>query len=99
MKDRRSLPPELVAKVTKRDDLGGDVLSHLFQRTNRAAIERIGHEEWVTLYSYESDKSGSRCYFCALIPRKNLSRAMSHDSWDLMTVRARQSCTHATKNN
>lgn len=86
MKSSRSLPPELAAASTraKQDAMALDPIAILSQTANFAEIENIGKDDWLTLYAYESGKTGSKCYFCGLIPRKYLSKAMSHDSWDLM---------------
>jgi hypothetical protein len=82
----KSLPPELVAASirAKQDTTALDSTTILSQKANVAEIENIGKEDWITLYSFESDQKGSKCYFCGLVPRNRVSRAMTHDSWDLM---------------
>jgi hypothetical protein len=82
----RSLPPELVAASMRaqQDTVDLDPITILSQKANRAEIENIGNDQWVTLYAYESGKFGSKCYFCALVPRNHVGKAMSHDTWDLM---------------
>ena len=86
VRNPRSLPPELVAAAAREEHetKARDPIAILSQQANRAEIENIGVDEWITLYAYESNKSGSRCYFCALVPRKHIGKVMSHDSWDLM---------------
>lgn len=87
MKPPRSIPPELVAAGKRADEeaMAVDPIAILSQKANRAEIENIGKDEWITLYLFESGKTGSRCYFCGLVPRNHVSKAMAHDSWDLMT--------------
>jgi hypothetical protein len=82
----RSLPPELVAATLRaqQDAADADPITTLSQKANRAEIENIGSNDWVTLYAYESGNSGNKCYFCAFVPRNHVSKALSHDSWDLM---------------
>jgi hypothetical protein len=80
----RSLPPELVAhseaiNVTEAEDL----VTAFSQKRNIDEIEKIGTEEWITLYLYEPDKLGSKCFYCCFAPREYVKQAMQHDSWDI----------------
>jgi len=85
MRPPRSIPPELVAAASaKEGSIETDPIEILSQRASFAEIERIGTEEWITLYFYESYPHGSRCYHCALIPKRQVERAVKDAGWDLM---------------
>jgi hypothetical protein len=86
VKPSRSIPPELtaVARRARQDAFDSDPITILAQEANRAEIENLGNEEWITRYTYESGKFGSKCFFCALVPRNQVAKVMTHDSWDLM---------------
>lgn len=47
-------------------------------------VERIGSEQWTTVYSFQRGSDGHGGYFCALVPEDRISEVMGHDSWDLL---------------
>jgi hypothetical protein len=49
----------------------------------REAIERIGSEPWLTVYSDQQEGVARVTYFCALVPESRLERALADESWDL----------------
>jgi len=82
-----TLPPELLAALADQHDPGSAVdpkIALLSQAANIREIERMGSGEWTTVYSYESGKTGGRCFYSALIPRSRARKAMKNDSWELM---------------
>jgi hypothetical protein len=97
VKPPRSLPPELVAASARATQHATalDPVALLSQKANLMEIENIGSDEWITLYAFESSKTGSKCYFCGLVPRNYISKAMAHDSWDLMIGHGRPGFTQS----
>lgn len=83
MQTPRSLPPEFVSR-TQQASVPVDPIKILFQEANRAEIDQIGAGEWITLYAFESSRSGTKYYFCAMTPKDHLEKVMAHDSSDLM---------------
>jgi hypothetical protein len=63
---------------------GTDEMKKLLQVEFRAEIERIGSEQWVTVYSNHHGTDGHGGYFCALVPEKSVTEVMGRDSWELM---------------
>jgi hypothetical protein len=79
-----SLPPEIINRA--RQTLAPvEPIEILAQKANVAELDRIGAEDWLTLYLFETSDSGSKYYFCALAPESHIEAAMAHDSSDLMT--------------
>lgn len=77
-----SIPPEL--SPTRRHSLGqDDPLIWIGQADNINDIDNLGTGEWTTLYEFKNDKTGSRCFYSALLPTTGVSKALEHDSWDL----------------
>jgi hypothetical protein len=79
----RSLPPELASRA-QQASAPADPIEILSQEANRAEIDRIGTGEWITLYTFDSTKSGTKYYFSALAPENHLEKVMAYDSSDLM---------------
>jgi len=59
-------------------------MKKLLQVEVRAGIERIGTEQWVTVYSTHRSADDHGGYFCAVVPEEQLPDVMGRDTWELM---------------
>jgi hypothetical protein len=77
-----SIPPEL-ASLRRRSSSQGDAIAWLGQVDNISDLDRLGNGEWTTLYEFENNDAGSRCFYSALMTVTRVSDALKNDSWEL----------------
>jgi hypothetical protein len=58
-------------------------LKKLLQLDFRAEAERIGTDQWLTVYSNHHGPDGNGGYFCALVPEEHAAKVMGRDTWEL----------------
>src|SRR5713101_5240144 len=71
-------------------------LRKILQLDAREALDQLGTEPWLTVYSFESEGIERKGYFCALVPDEHLEKALSHASWDLMVGTSMPGCSQSS---
>lgn len=62
--------------------MGRDDLSWFLQEEAAKELERLGQEQWLTVYGRTDSDNETASRFCALVPLDGIERALTHDSWD-----------------
>jgi hypothetical protein len=76
------IPPELASALSKAEG-PTDPMAWLGQVRNISDIDKVSDGEWTTLYEFQSNDEGSRCFYSALVPPSKIAKALKHDSWEV----------------
>jgi hypothetical protein len=64
----------------------------LLQVDQRGWLDRVGTEEWTTVYHSEHESDHSILIYCALLPKRRVKQSLRDFSFDLSVGDARPSC-------
>jgi hypothetical protein len=76
--------------IYKQNDTPGDIF---FEDWIDYIQERVGQEQWVTVYSSNIGEWGTTHFFCALIPNLMVAKSLKSYSWDLCVGCGKPGCS------